>query len=84
MCVAKSGWLLVATTLGVQVCDQAGRVNFIISPPNNKRHPTDITLGGPAGQTLYAVCGGRMFKRKIKLTAAKPWDAPVKPPKPKL
>ena len=84
MCVAKSGWLLVATGLGVQVCDQPGRVNFIISSPNNGRYPTDIAFGGPDGQTLYAVCGGRMFKRKLKLTGAQPWDTPVKPPKPGL
>ena len=84
MCVAKSGWLLVATGLGIQVCDQPGRVNFIISSPNNRRYPTDIAFGGPDGQTLYAVCGGRMFKRKLKLTGAQPWDTPVKPPKPGL
>ena len=84
MCVANSGWLLVATGLGVQVCDQAGRVNFIIGSPNNGRYPTDVTFGGPDGQTLYAVCGGRMFKRKLKLIGAQPWDTPVKPPKPRL
>ncbi len=84
MCVAKSGWLLVATALGIQVCDQPGRVNFIISSPNNGRYPTDIAFGGSDGQTLYAVCGGRMFKRKVKLTGAHPWDTPVKPAKPRL
>jgi len=84
MCVAKSGWLMVATALGIQVCDQPGRVNFIVSSPSIKRYPTDIAFGGPDGQTLYAVCGGRMFKRKLKLVGAQPWDAPVKPPKPGL
>lgn len=84
MCVSKSGWLLVATRLGVQVCDQAGRVNFIISSPKNGRYPASIALGGPTGQTLYAVSGGRMFKRKIKLVGVWPWAAPIKPPKPGL
>ena len=84
MCVSKSGWLLVSTGLGVQLCDQPGRVNFIISTPNNKRYPTDIAFGGSDGQTLYAVCGGRMFKRKLKLVGAHPWDTPVTPPKPGL
>lgn len=84
MCVAKSGWLLVATGLGVQVCDQPGRVNLIISSPNGRRYPTDVAFGGPDGQTLYAVCGGRIFKRKLKLIGANPCGAPVKPPKPRL
>ncbi len=84
MCVAKSGWLLVATRMGVQVCDQPGRVNFIISPPINSRYPTSIAFGGVDGQTLYAACGGRLFKRRLKLTGAQPWDSPVKPPQPGL
>ncbi len=84
MCMAKSGWLLVATGLGIQVCDQPGRVNFIIASPKSGRYPTDIAFGCPDGQTLFAVCGGRMFKRKLKLIGAQPWDTPVKPPKPRL
>ena len=84
MCVSKEGWLLVATRLGVQVCDQTGRVNFIIASPNNGRYPTGICFCGPDKNTVYAVCGGRMFKRSLKLAGAAPWATPVKPKKPKL
>ncbi|MDZ4287201.1 MAG: alpha/beta hydrolase-fold protein [Prosthecobacter sp.] len=33
LCVDTEGRLYVATSLGIQVCDQAGRVNFIIPTP---------------------------------------------------
>ncbi|MFZ4767353.1 MAG: alpha/beta hydrolase-fold protein, partial [Roseimicrobium sp.] len=33
LCVDTEGRLYVATVLGIQVCDQAGRVNFIIPTP---------------------------------------------------
>lgn len=84
MCVAEDGWLLVATAMGVQVCDQAGRVNLIIPPPPGERHPANLTFGGPDGSSLYATCGSKVFKRKVKLKGALPWQAPVKPSKPRL
>jgi len=36
------------------------------------------------GNTLYATCRTKVFKRKVKLDGAQAWDAPVKPEKPKL
>jgi enterochelin esterase-like enzyme len=33
MAVDINGWLYIATDEGIQVCDQAGRVNAIIAPP---------------------------------------------------
>ena len=84
MCVSKEGWLLVATKMGIQVCDQPGRVNFIIPPPPKAVHPTSICFGGGDGQTIYATSGGRLLKRKLKIVGAMPWQAPVTPPKPRL
>ncbi|QEG20486.1 SMP-30/gluconolactonase/LRE family protein [Mariniblastus fucicola] len=84
MCVDKDGWVLVATKMGIQICDQPGRVNLILPPPAGTSSTTNVILAGPDNQTLYVTCGGKLFKRKTKLTAAKSWATPVKPPKPRL
>lgn len=81
MAVSKDGWLLVATGMGVQICDQPGRVNFIIPQPGGERHPSNVAFHG---KTLYATCGGKVFKRQLKIEGARTWEAPVKPPKPGL
>lgn len=72
--------LYSATAMGVQASDQLGRVNFIFSKPAN--NVIDVKLGGREFDTLYIVCDGKIFKRKIKAKAALPWQPAVKPPKP--
>lgn len=84
MCVDKDGWVLVATKMGIQICDQPGRVNLILPPPVGASRPTNVILAGPKQQTMYVTCGGKLFKRKTKLTAANPWADPIKPEKPRL
>lgn len=81
MAMSREGWLLVATSLGVQICDQPGRVNFIIPQPLGERHPSNVFL---FENTLYATCGTKVFKRKIKLTGAPAWEPPGNPGKPQL
>jgi len=81
MCVDKDGWLLVATAMGVQICDQPGRVHLIVPSPAGERHPSNVVL---VDDVLYATCGGKVFKRKTQLQGAQAWAAPVKPPKPRL
>lgn len=81
MAVAKDGWLLVATAMGVQICDQPGRVHLIVPSPIGERHPSNVAFDG---SVLYATCGGKVFKRLTKLNGAQAWAAPVKPEKPKL
>lgn len=81
MAVAKDGWLLVATAMGVQICDQPGRVHLIVPSPIGERHPSNVAL---SGNTLFATCGSKVFKRVVKLEGAQAWAAPVKPEKPKL
>jgi sugar lactone lactonase YvrE/enterochelin esterase-like enzyme len=77
-----AGRLYVATRLGVQVCDQAGRVNCIIPAPNGKL--SNFTFGGPEFDTLYATCGDRVYSRKLKVKGAQAWQPPVKPAAPRL
>ena len=80
--VDTDGRLYVATAMGIQVCDQAGRVQCIIPTPN--RRLSNLTFGGEHFDTIYATCGDRVFKRKMKIKGAQSWDKPVKPAPPKL
>ncbi len=78
----RLGWLYVATGLGVQVCDQAGRVNAILPTP--KGRVTDLCFGGEHFDTLFATCGDTVFKRRLKTTGANAWAEPNLPPVPRL
>jgi sugar lactone lactonase YvrE/enterochelin esterase-like enzyme len=80
--VDRHGRLWVATRMGLQVCDQAGRVNCIIPTPNGKI--ANLCFGGPDFDTLFATCGDRVYKRKVKVKGANAFEAPVKPAPPRL
>ncbi len=80
--VDREGRLYVATRLGVQVCDQAGRVNAIIPTPNGRI--TNLVLGGAGFDTLYASCNDRVYKRRLNTVGANAWAAPVLPKPPRL
>ena len=78
----RSGWLYVATGLGIQVCDQPGRVNAILPLP--KGRVTDLCFGGEHFDTLFATCGDTVFKRRLRTTGANAWAEPNLPPVPHL
>ncbi len=80
--VDRDGRLWVATRLGLQVCDQAGRVNCIIPTPNGKI--ANLTFGGADFDTLFVTCGERVFQRKVKVKGANAFEAPIKPKPPQL
>ncbi len=80
--VDRDGRLYVATRMGIQVCDQAGRVNCIIPTPNGK--VSNFCFGGEGGDTLVATCGDRVYKRKLKVKGAHNWQDPIKPAAPRL
>ena len=82
MRVDRDGRLYVATRLGIQICDQAGRVNAIIPTPNGKI--SNLTFGGENFDTIFATCGDKVFKRKLKIKGANGWDTPHKPAAPRL
>lgn len=82
MRVDREGRLYVATAMGIQVCDQAGRVNCIIPTPNG--HISNLCFGGEKYDTLYATCGPVIYKRKLKVTGANNWQEPNKPAAPHL
>ncbi|SFC26293.1 SMP-30/gluconolactonase/LRE family protein [Spirosoma endophyticum] len=78
----RDGRLYVASRLGIQVCDQAGRVNAILPTPNGK--VSDICFGGANFDILYATCGENVYKRKLNVKGANAWEKPNKPVAPKL
>lgn len=82
MCVDRDGRLYVATNLGVQVCDQAGRVNCILPLPDGQ--VTSLAFGGEGDDTLYAACGDTLYRRKLAVKGAHAWGAPNKPAAPRL
>jgi len=79
--VDRDGRLYVATAMGVQVCDQAGRVNCILPTPGPA---TGLEFAGAEFDTLYVVCGDRLYQRKMKVHGIHGFDPPHKPEKPKL
>ncbi len=82
MCVDRDGRLYVATSLGVQVCDQAGRVNCIFPTPGEVAG--SVRIGGPSFDTLFVTSGDRVYSRKLAVKGANAWDAPNKPAAPRL
>lgn len=80
--VDRDGRLYVATRLGVQVCDPAGRVTCILPTPNGKL--SNFTFGGKNFDTLFATCGDRIYKRKLKVQGAFGYQPPLKPAAPRL
>ncbi|MDQ3685007.1 MAG: SMP-30/gluconolactonase/LRE family protein [Acidobacteriota bacterium] len=82
MRVDRDGRLYIATKMGIQVCDQTGRVNAIIPTPNGKI--SNLTFGGENFDVLYATCGDKVYKRKLKVKGAHAWAAPLKPAPPRL
>ena len=78
----RDGRVWVATRLGLQVCDQPGRVNCIIPTPNGK--VSNLTFGGENFDVLYCTCGDRVYSRKVKVKGANGWDVPNKPGNPRL
>ncbi len=80
--VDTNGNLYAATKMGIQICDQAGRVNAILPLPGGA--VTHLVFGGPNFDTLYAVSGGQIYRRKLAVRGANAWDTPNKPPRPRL
>ena len=80
--VDRDGRLYVATRMGVQVCDQAGRVNCILPTPNGR--VSNLAFGGAEFDTLFATCGDKVFKRKLGVKGANAFAAPIQPKPPGL
>jgi gluconolactonase len=83
MTIDTMGRPYVATRLGVQYCDQAGRVNGILSRPQ-AGWTANVVFGGTDKRDLYVTVGGRVYKRHTKAVGVRSADAPMTPPPPRL
>ncbi len=57
-------------------------MNCILPTPNGKI--SNLCFGGADFDTLFATCGDRVFKRKLKVKGANAFQEPVKPAAPRL
>ena len=83
MTVDTEGRLYVATQLGLQICDQPGRVHLILPKPQ-PAWLSNVVFGGPQLDTLFVTCGDKIYKRKVKAQGVAPGRGPTKPPRPRL
>ena len=56
----NAGYLYAASRVGIQVCDQNGRVRAILSLPGG-----EVTSIAFAGNRLFALSGGRLYVRRL-------------------
>jgi gluconolactonase len=77
LAVDTHGNLYAATDMGIQVCDQNGRVRAILSLPTPCGPVRSLCFGGPQFDVLYATDGTQLFKRKLKIPGFAPWAAPI-------
>jgi hypothetical protein len=75
----RDGRAYVATRLGVQVLDRNGRVTAILPLPSHQP-VTRVCFGDRDFTMLYAASGNKIYKRKLRITGAPPWAAPIKLP----
>ncbi|MCS7023961.1 MAG: SMP-30/gluconolactonase/LRE family protein [Bryobacteraceae bacterium] len=82
MTMDSEGFLYVATRLGVQICDQPGRVVAILDKPHSGPL-SNVTFGGADRQTLFVTAGDRVYKRRLTRQGVSSWTI-IKPPQPRL
>lgn len=84
LCVDTAGRLYAATPMGIQVFDQAGRVNGIIAPPQRVSKVGGLTFGGPTRNQLYLLADGQVWRRTVQTHGVSPAAPPVLPAPPRL
>ncbi len=77
LAVDSHGNLYVATRMGVQVCDQNGRVRAILPLPAPSGPVRSLCFGGEHFEFLYATDGAQVFMRRLKVPGVAPWAVPI-------
>jgi enterochelin esterase-like enzyme/sugar lactone lactonase YvrE len=81
--VDRNGTLYVTSRVGLQVADQAGKVNSIITKP--QAGPlSNVVFGGPDFDELYVTIGDKVYKRKVRTQGVLNFADPVTPAPPRL
>jgi sugar lactone lactonase YvrE len=68
--------------MGLQILDQAGRVNAIIPVPSGQ--PSNLCFGGKDFDILYLTSTDKVYSRKLRTRGANNFEKPYKPGAPKL
>ena len=74
------GNLYVATRMGIQVCDQNGRVRAILPLPTPSGPVRSLAFGGENFEILYATDETQVLTRRLKVRGFAPWSAPMRVP----
>lgn len=82
MTVDSDGYLYVTTRLGIEVCDQPGRVTAILNAPASGSL-SSIVFGGPDLRVLYVAAGSKVYRRRLRRTGVRA-GAVLTPPVPQL
>jgi hypothetical protein len=77
LAVDTHGNLYVATRLGIQICDQNGRVRAILPLPTPSGSARSLCFGGRDFDVLYVTDESHVFSRRLKLPGFAPWAAPI-------
>lgn len=75
LCYSMEGRQFIATRSGIQISADDGPTQVIIPVPDGNR-VTGVCLGGRDRDTMFAFCGNRIWKRKIRhhgMGAYTPW-----------
>ncbi len=81
--VDRNGTLYVTSRIGLQVADQAGKVNSIVSKPQ-PGPLSNVVFGGPDFDELYVTVGDKVFKRKVRQKGLLNFQEPITPAPPRL
>lgn len=77
LAVDTLGNLYVATRMGIQICDQNGRVRAILPLPAPSGPVRSLCFGGERFEVLYATDGIHLFKRQLKVQGFAQWASPI-------
>lgn len=78
----SSGRVYVASSMGIQILDQAGRVNAILPIPSGA--PLRLCFGGKNFNTIYVSCKDRVYRRRLNVRGINNFDPAYKPIAPRL
>jgi enterochelin esterase-like enzyme/sugar lactone lactonase YvrE len=73
VCYSIEGRQFIATRSGIQISADDGPTQVVLTVPDRAR-VTGVALGGKNGDTLYAFCGNKIWKRKVRQHSMGAWS----------
>ena len=82
ICVDQNNFSYTSTNMGIQVADQLGRIQFIISTPSDRNQ--GLAFGGADLSQLYLVSNGKLYRRKLNRQGTQSSIKAQKPGEPRM